>query len=71
MGGVVSVTREEIAKFLAGFFGPGWDHMYQDKREWIDDRGARQPDVNGPFRTDCMEAADAILDLIASKRSGK
>lgn len=55
--------REEIARLLAGLFGPGWDLMYENKREWIDDRGARQPDVNGPFRNDCLDAADAILAL--------
>lgn len=54
----------QIAKMLAGLFGPGWDVMYQNKREWIDDRGLRQPDVNGPFKDDCLEAADALLPLL-------
>ena len=60
-------SEEKIARLLAEHLGPGWDQMYQDKREWIDDRAARQPDVNGPFRDDCTAAARAILALSDAK----
>jgi hypothetical protein len=52
--------REELARVLAAGLGFSWENLYQDKRDWTDDRGKRH-DINTPYKSDYLDAADAIL----------
>ena len=55
--------REKMARAIAAEVAAPWDNLYENKADWTDDRGKRG-DVNGPFREDCFNAVDAILDAM-------
>lgn len=59
--------REKVARIIADHMSGGFDTALQDKQEWIDRCGlgydCEPLDVNGPFKDDFWDAADAILAL--------
>lgn len=57
---------EAIARIISEqCLGHDFNGLYADKREWLDDRGARH-DVNVPYKADVLAAADAILAAISA-----
>ena len=56
---------EELARAMANEIGPSYDEAYENKAEWIDDRG-RRADINAPMKCDYRHAAQAILSRLDS-----
>lgn len=59
-----SPERERLAKLIAAELGYEWDGeraIYENKSEYIGDRGKRGHDVNTPYKADFRNAADALL----------
>ena len=60
-------TRAAVARIIADHVAGGFDAALQDKQEWKDRSGlgydCEPSDVNGPFKDDYLDAADAILAL--------
>lgn len=64
-------TREAVARIIADHVSGGFDAALQDKQEWKDRSGlgydCEPSDVNGPFKDDYLDAADAILVLLSAR----
>lgn len=63
-------TREAVARIVADHVAGGFDAALQDKQEWKDRSGlgydCEPSDVNGPFKDDYLDAADAILAALST-----
>lgn len=67
----LSALREPVARIIADHVSGGFDASLQDKQEWKDRNGlgydCEPLDVNGPFKDDYLDAADAILALLSAR----
>ncbi len=52
---------EKVANAIAYDLYGGLDKLYDDKGDWVADRGAKQHDINTPFTSDIRDAAKAAL----------
>lgn len=64
-------TREAVARIIAEHISGDFDAALQDKQEWKDRSGlgydCEPLDVNGPFKDNYLDAADAILALLSAR----
>jgi hypothetical protein len=61
------VVRERLAKTIANAMGDNFSDAFKNKARWVAKRGmsgGRFRDVNEPFQSDYLEAADAALAAI-------
>ena len=59
----VSELVERVARAIADEIGPSYDDAYENKAEWIDDRGKRA-DINAPRKSDYRDAARAAIKAV-------
>lgn len=60
------VGREQIARTIANAMGDNFADAFKNKQRWIAKRGmsgGRFRDINEPFQSDYLDAADAVLAL--------
>jgi len=58
---------EKVARAIAEGLGDDFEHAFQDKSEWIGERGMRGGrfrDVNEPYQCDYIGAAETALAAI-------
>lgn len=58
---------EEFTRLLSSsVLGIEYDDLYENKTEWIDDRGSRH-DINVPYKGDLRDAAQEVIDWLAKE----
>ena len=60
--------REALAKIIASAMGDNYADAFKNKERWIAKRGqsgGRFRDVNEPFQSDYLDAADAAIAFLA------
>ena len=61
--------REALAKIIASAMGDNYADAFKNKQRWIAKRGesgGRFRDVNEPFQSDYLDAADAAIAFLAT-----
>ena len=64
----------EVARLIAATLGYEFDHAFRDKAEWIKERGekgGRFHDVNEPYQTDFMYAAEEVTKAVEAATIAK
>ena len=64
----------EVARLIAATLGYEFDHAFCDKAEWIKERGekgGRFHDVNEPYQTDFMYAAEEVTKAVEAATIAK
>jgi len=57
-------TREAVARIIASAMGDNFADAFKNKPRWIAKRGmsgGRFRDINEPFQSDYLDAADAVI----------
>lgn len=57
---------EAVARAIAPVIGPRYEELYENKREWLDDRGRRH-DINVPYKSDLRYAAEAAIAALVER----
>jgi hypothetical protein len=61
--------REALAKIIASAMGDNYADAFKNKERWIAKRGqsgGRFRDVNEPYQSDYLDAADAAIAFLAA-----